>query len=140
MSDLTVVASRVYSSLFVYVSITQLLCWSRVSLPQLHGALQPRERHLESTVRMSIRMSFLSLSLICYFLSVYSELRQCMLTLDRSSSFILSVYSELTVLSYIVCVRLVSLHLVCVVLNFNFCLTSLALTLNYNLLFLTPTN
>ena len=80
--------------------MSQLLCWSRVSLPQLHGALQPRERHLESTVHMSIRMSFLSLSLICYFLSVYSELRQCMLTLDRSSSFILSVYSELFVLSF----------------------------------------
>ena len=141
MSDLTVVASRVYSSLFVYVSITQLLCWSRVSLPQLHGALQPRERHLESTVRMSIRMSFLSLSLICYFLSVYSELRQCMLTLDRSSSFILSVYSELTVLCRTLSVLdLCRYILSCVVLNFNLCLTSLALTLNYNLLFLTPTN
>ena len=138
---LSVSGISVSSSIRPCLYMSPLLCWSRVSLPQLHGALQPKERHLESTVRMSIRMSILSLSLICYFLSVYSELRQCMLTLDRSSSFILSVYSELTVLCRTLSVLdLCRYILSCVVLNFNFCLTSLALTLNYNLLFLTPIN
>ena len=66
----------------------------------VEGQTPPAVRRLTAEGKTSRvnSMSILSLSL-CYFLSVYSELRQCMLTLDRSSSFILSVYSELFVLS-----------------------------------------
>ena len=117
------------SSIRPCLYMSPLLCWSRVSLPQLHGALQPRERHLESTVRMSMRMSILSLSLICYvltfFLSVY---------LGVATVYVIPCLciSELTVLCRTLSVyvsRLVSIYVIsclCVVRNFNFCLASLA--------------
>ena len=133
MSDLVVCLRLRYICLLLSSSIrpclymSPLLCWSRVSLPQLHGALQPRERHLESTVRMSMRMSILSLSLICYmltfFLSVY---------LGVATVYVIPCLciSELTVLCRTLSVyvsRLLSICVIsclCVVRNFNFCLTS----------------